>query len=260
MEENREKRLLEKIDYGSCTALIPARGGSKGVPKKNIRLLKGFPLIAYSIAAARLSGKIDRVVVSTDSQEIAEIAKKYGAEVPFLRPPEYAQDHSPDLDFVEHAIAWFGEHEGVIPEYLVHLRPTTPLRSSSEIDKAVELIMEDERATSLRSGFHCVHPPYKWLRISGSGYMEPVMPGMTCDETNLPRQDFSEIYIPNGYVDVLKSDFILKNHLMHGDRMIGFKTKEVPDIDTESDFQKLEIYQEEKEALAKLLNYLQGIG
>lgn len=86
------------------------------------------------------------------------------------------------------------------------------------------------------------------------------MPGMTCDETNLPRQDFSEIYIPNGYVDVLKSDFILKNHLMHGDRMIGFKTKEVPDIDTESDFQKLEIYQEEKEALAKLLNYLQGIG
>lgn len=241
-------------------ALIPARGGSKGVPKKNIRLLKGFPLIAYSIAAARLSEKIDRVVVSTDSQEIAEIAGKYGAEVPFLRPPEYAQDHSPDIDFVEHAIAWLGEQEGRIPEYLVHLRPTTPLRRSTVIDKAVRMIMEDEGATSLRSGFHCVHPPYKWLRISESGYMEPVMPGMTCDETNLPRQDFSEIYIPNGYVDVLKTEFIIKNHLMHGDRMIGFKTKEVPDIDTESDFKKLESYQEEKEALEKLLGYLQGIG
>lgn len=251
------KQLLEKIDYGSCIALIPARGGSKSIPKKNIRLFKGHPMIAYSIAAARRAENINRVIVSTDSEEIAEIAKKYGAEVPFLRPAEFAQDHSPDIDFVEHAIRWFWEHENKIPEYFVHLRPTTPIRNSREVDKAIKLIIEDKKATSLRSGSVCIHPPYKWLKVSEAGYMEPLMPGMSCDETNMPRQDFPEVHIPNGYVDVLKADFVIENHLIHGNRMIGFKTKEIPDIDTELDLKKLEIYPEEKRTLEELLDYLE---
>ncbi len=110
-------------------AIIPARGGSKGVPKKNIRLLAGHPLIAYSIVAARRCRRIDSVIVSTDSQEIADVSRAYGAEVPFLRPKELAQDRSADIDFIRHALDWFEEHDHVEPEMLVHLRPTT-LRAS----------------------------------------------------------------------------------------------------------------------------------
>lgn len=229
------KELLDTIAKDEVIAIIPARGGSKSVPKKNIRCFQGYPLIAYSIAVAKLSKTISRVIVSTDSEEIAEIGKKYGAEVPFLRPSELAQDDSPDIDFVKHAIRWFDSNEGKIPQYFVHLRPTTPLRYWKDIDKAVAYIMKDTEATSLRSGERCIHPPYKWLIKDNSEYLKPLMPGMTCDETNLPRQKFAEVYIPNGYVDVLKTDFVIKNELMHGDRMLLFETDETLDIDTEND-------------------------
>jgi N-acylneuraminate cytidylyltransferase len=251
-------RLLDAIDDSSCVAIIPARGGSKSVPKKNIRLIYNHPMIAYSIAAAKLSELVQRVIVSTDSEEIAEISKRYGAEVPFLRPEEYAQDDSPDIDFMKHAIQWFYENEGSIPGYIVHLRPTTPIRDPKEIDKAVDWIRKDEVATSLRSGSICVHPPYKWFKKSGQ-YLSPLMPGMTCDEVNLPRQDFPEVYIPNGYVDIVKADFIIKNDLLHGDKMIGYKTDEIPDVDTEMDLKKITVYDNLKENLAVLCNYLNNV-
>ena len=116
--------------------IIPARGGSKGVPGKNIRDVGGFPMIAYSIIASKLSKNIERTIVSTDSQEIADIALKYGAEVPFLRPEKFARDDSKDIEFFQHAIDWFSENEGYVPNYWVQLRPTTPLRESSIIDKS----------------------------------------------------------------------------------------------------------------------------
>lgn len=250
--------LLEAIDYKSCIAIIPARGGSKSVPGKNIRMIYGYPMIAYSIAAGRLSEKIKRVIVSTDSEEIAGISKKYGAEVPFMRPAEYAQDNSPDIDFMKHAIQWLYENEGSIPEYIVHLRPTTPIRDYREIDKAIEVIMGDENATSLRSGVICVHPPFKWFKKCDR-YLEPLMPGLTCDEVNMPRQDFPEVYIPNSYVDVVKADFIIKNELLHGDRMIGYKTEEMPDIDTELDLKKISLFDNLTESLETLQSYLKNI-
>ncbi len=110
-------------------AIIPARSGSKSVTDKNIKLLSGHPLIAYSIVAAKLSKEIKRVVVSTDSEEYAEIAKKYGAEVPFIRPEIYSKDSSTDRDFFIHAMNWFKDNENTLPEYWVQLRPTTPLRN-----------------------------------------------------------------------------------------------------------------------------------
>lgn len=247
--------LLNYIDHESCIAIIPARGGSKSIPKKNIRLIQNYPMIAYSIAAGKLSERVDRVVVSTDSEEIAEISRKYGAEVPFLRPKEYAEDYSPDIDFVRHAILWFYENEGKIPKYFVHLRPTTPFRHPKEIDNAIKLIMEDEQATSLRSGHICPHPPYKWFKKEGK-YLSPLLPGMTCDEVNLPRQDFPEVYVPNGYVDVVKTDFIIKTGFLHGNKMIGYKTDEIPDVDTELDMRKLSIYEGLQEAINMLQGYL----
>ena len=118
-------------------AIIPARSGSKSITDKNIKLLSGHPLIAYSIAAAKLSKKIERVIVSTDSKEYADIAKQYGAETPFIRPDEYSTDVSKDKDFLVHAMNWFKESESCSPEYWVHLRPTTPLRTVKVVDNAI---------------------------------------------------------------------------------------------------------------------------
>lgn len=255
-----DKRLSELVDEQKNIALIPARGGSKSVPKKNIRIFNGHPLIAYSIAAAKLSKRIDRVIVSTDSEEIAGIARHYGAEVPFLRPSEYARDDSPDIEFVRHAIEWFAKHERKVPKYISHIRVTSPVRDWRVIDEGIDTIMRDKNASSLRSGYICVHPPYKWFQLSDAEYARPLMPGMTCDEANLPRQGFPKVLVPNGYIDVLRSDFIIENDLMHGERMIGFVTEEVPDIDTEADLCKLEMYKGQKEALDELMHYLNKIG
>lgn len=255
-----DKKLLDLIEYDSCIALVPARGGSKSVPKKNIRSFKGHPLIAYSIAVAKLARNIDRVIVSTDSEEIADAARHYGAEVPFLRPSEYAQDDSPDIDFVKHAIDWFAQNERKIPEYIAHIRVTTPTRDYRIVEEGIRQIKQDKNASALRSGHICVHPPYKWFKYAESGYMEPLMSGMTCDEANMARQGFPKVFVPNSYVDVLKSDFVINTNLMHGERMIGFVTDEVPDIDTEDDLYKLEVYRGHKLALEELCDYLDKFG
>src|SRR5687767_14237993 len=109
-------------------AVIPARGGSKGVPRKNLRSVSGVPLIAYSIKAALKTPSIERTIVSTDSPEIADVAKNLGADVPFFRPEEISQDRSTDYEFVAHMLEWLQNNEGKIPSQIVHLRPTTPLR------------------------------------------------------------------------------------------------------------------------------------
>lgn len=248
--------MTSSFDVGKVYALIPARGGSKSVPKKNIRDFDGHPLIAYSIAAARLTPGIDRVIVSTDSEEIADIARYYGAEVPFLRPSAYAGDASPDIDFVRHAIGYFLENEGSCAEYLVHLRPTTPLRLPRIISEGIDLIRSIKESTSLRSGHICASPPYKWFKAGAKQYWEPLMQGMTPDDANKPRQDFPDVYVPNGYVDVLKSDFIWEKQLMHGTRMLGLLTEEIPDIDTELDMKKLQVYGQSLEAFQLLHEYL----
>ena len=254
-----DKGLLKHIN-DETIAIIPARGGSKSVPQKNIREFMGHPLIAYSIAAAKLSKEISRVLVSTDSEEIANISQTYGAEVPFLRPSELARDNSPDLEFVQHVISWLYEHENAIPRYLVHLRPTTPIRDCMLIDDAVRITIQDVSATSLRSGHRCSSPPYKWFKqCEGEKYLTPLMPGMSIVKTNLMRQAFPTVFVPNGYVDVLKTDCIIATDSMHGERMIGYWTEEVPDIDTELDVKLLSCYDGLLSALYELQTYLSSI-
>ncbi|WP_321504075.1 acylneuraminate cytidylyltransferase family protein [uncultured Methanoregula sp.] len=222
-------------------AVIPARGGSKGVPRKNIKLLKGFPLIAYSIAAAKLSKLTDRVIVSTESSEIAEIAQHYGAEVPFLRPAEYAQDRSPDIDFIRHAIDWFAKNETTAqPELFVHLRPTTPLRDPALIDEAIGKIVKNDDATALRSAHELAEPPQKMFAIE-NGYLAGFFPGDPRPEYyNLPRQVFPKAYHPNGYVDIIRTGYVTRTNTLHGPRMIGFVTPYTIEIDNPDDFSHLE--------------------
>ena len=143
---------------------IAARGGSKGVRRKNIRLLGNKPLIAHTIEKALDSNIFSSVIISTEDNEIARISKKFGAEVPFIRPDLYSSDTSTDREFLIHAMNWLNDNENKIPEYWVHLRPTTPLRNIEVIDKAIESIKSDKKSTSLRSGHIAPESPLKWLK------------------------------------------------------------------------------------------------
>jgi len=227
-------RMSDKINPGQVCAIIPARSGSKGVIDKNIRLLDGFPMIAYAIVAAKLSKTIERALVSTDSEKYAEIAMKFGAEVPVLRPAEISQDNSTDFEFIAHMIDWLFNNEGTLPEYFVHLRPTIPLRNSEVIDEAVLRIKSDSNATSLRSAHATDYSPQKWF-VKDNGYYKTLFPQLSLDESNGPRQNFEPVFIPNCYVDVLKTDYIIKNEKIHGDMMVAFETTDIIDIDTEED-------------------------
>ena len=233
-------QILEAIERNSVIAIIPARSGSKGVKNKNVRCLQGYPMIAYSIAAAKMSDKVDRMIVSTDSDYYARIAEYYGAEVPFLRPVELASDKSTDIEFMEHAINWLYENEYKVPEYFVHLRPTYPLRDYRLIDEAVERIKKDSQATSLRSAHKADVSPFKWFQMNEDIYFRPMYDNMTLDDANKPRQAFPDVYIPDGYVDILRTDNIVKNDNMHGTCMIGFIVDDGVDVDNLKDMEKLE--------------------
>jgi N-acylneuraminate cytidylyltransferase len=147
-------------------ALIPARGGSKSIPHKNIKLLAGHPLIAYSIAAAQQSRLVSRTIVSTDDDEIACTAQSYGAEAPFLRPEEYARDDSTDLPVFTHALHWLKEKEGYQPDLVVQLRPTSPLRPPDCIDQAVQVLLDHPDADAVRGVIPSAQNPYKMWHIN----------------------------------------------------------------------------------------------
>ena len=210
--------------------LIPARSGSRTVKNKNIKLLAGYPLIAYSITASRLSTKIERTIVSTDSEEYVEIARRYGAEVPFLRPAEYATDTSTDMDFFKHLLKY------ISPDFIVHLSPTVPLRDPAVIDTAIDKIVSDQVATSLRS-IHQVVPAHKLFTIR-DGYLSGMFPHDPRPEYyNLPRQSFAPNYKGNGYVDIVLPEIITN---LHGSKILPLITEDIGDIDTEADFEFIE--------------------
>ncbi len=232
--------ILKDIRDDLVVAIIPARSGSKGVKNKNVRCLQGYPMISYSIVAARMSNSINRVIVSTDSERYGRIAQYYGAEVPFLRPAELALDMSSDIEFMEHAINWLYENEGFVPEYFVHLRPTYPLRNYQLINEAVNRMKSDLSATSLRSAHKAEVSPFKWFQKNIDGYFRPMYDNMTLDDANKPRQVFPDIFITDGYVDVLRVENIIKNDCIHGNRMIGFVVDDGIDVDTMKDMGQLE--------------------
>lgn len=234
-------------------AIIPARSGSKSLVDKNIKEISGHPLIAYSIAVAKLSRKIDRVIISTDSHKYAQIAKGYGAEVPFIRPERYATDTSTDKDFLIHAMNWFKENEGCIPEYWVHLRPTTPLRDVEIVDTAIDLIIGDSSATSLRSGHKAPESPLKWF-VKSNGYFKGFVGG---EDYNLPKEAFEKVYIPDGFVDIVKSSFMMNNNEVHGDKMIGFESPVCTEVDSVEEFDYVQ-YQLDKNG-SELLDYLNQV-
>lgn len=221
-------------------ALIPARAGSKGVPNKNVRLLGGHPLLSWSVAACRKATTVNRIIVSTDSTEYAALAQEYGAEAPFLRPEAISGDRSTDYDFIVHALDWFAAR-GEEPDYIVHIRPTTPLRDPQLIDEAVRKFMNSSQATALRSVHVMSESAYKTFEIAPGGQLKRVGCDSTAlDAANNARQQFPDTYQANGYVDVLSTAFIRKSGLIHGDFVLPFVTPAVVEVDSEEDFAHLE--------------------
>jgi N-acylneuraminate cytidylyltransferase len=201
-------------------ALVPARGGSKSIPRKNIHLFAGHPLIAYSIAAGRTAETVTRVVVSTDDDEIAQIARRYGAEVPFKRPTEFAQDETPDLPVFVHALEWFAENENYHPQIVVQLRPTSPFRRVWHIDTAVMRLKERPDSDAVRTVCVPFQNPFKMWKIEPEGLMQPLLQTGYKEPYNMPRQTLPEVYWQTGYVDVVWADTILKKNSMTGDRIL----------------------------------------
>ncbi len=186
-------------------AIIPARGGSKSIPRKNIKPFAGHPLIAYSIAAGLQAESVTRVIVSTDDEEIAAVAREYGADVPFLRPVEFAQDATPDLPVFTHALAWLEEHEGCRPDLVVQLRPTTPVRPPDLIDRAVALMLQHPEADSARGVVPSGQNPYKMWRIAEDGRLTPLLELPDVAEPyNAPRQSLPPTYWQTGHIDVIR--------------------------------------------------------
>jgi N-acylneuraminate cytidylyltransferase len=235
----------------STYAIIPARSGSKGVQDKNIHLLGGHPLLAWSIAAAKNSRFVSRVFVSTDSEKYASIAIAYGAEAPFLRPPSLSGDQSPDRAFFVHALKWLQEHGQPVPDIWAHFRPTTPLRDPELIDDAIDRFIKTPEATSMRSAHEAPESPAKWFRLNEEGNFS----GFMGDEwLNRPRQECPKGYIPNGYVDLLRSEIILASEEMYFPRMLAYLSPVTREVDTREDMAYLDYEARDGHALLTYLN------
>ena len=223
-------------------AIVPARGGSKSIPRKNIRLFAGHPLISYSIAAGLAAETITRLIVSTDDGEIAAIARMYGAETPFLRPAELSQDNTPDLPVFQHALTWLTENEGYRPEIVVQLRPTSPFRRAVHIDQAVLRLLERPEADSVRTVCIPFQNPFKMWRIGVDGFIHPLLENGIPEPYNQPRQILPEVYWQTGYVDAAWTDTILIKNSMTGEHILPLiiGAEEWIDIDSPDDWRRAE--------------------
>ena len=218
-------------------ALVTARSGSKGVPDKNIKSIGGHSLLDWSIKSSLRAQSISQVYLSTDSEIYANIGKECGALVPFLRPKELASDTANDLDVIKHFLSIIDEK----PDALVHIRPTTPLRDPSIINKAIKMFFsKKDELTSLRSVHEMSESAYKSFEVNNKGFLSTIGLIESGDKANLPRQAFPKTYVANGYIDVLAPNYILKENKLHGEKILAFQTPVVTEVDSIDDLEYLE--------------------
>jgi len=220
------------LDKGQTKILviIPARGGSKGLPRKNVLDLAGKPLITWSIDVARACGTIDRIIVSTDDEEIASVAKAHGAEVPFMRPKDLALDNSTTISALFHAIDWLKDNQQYHPKYLLLLQPTSPLRSVVDIENVIEMFRE-EKVRSVVSVCKATHHPWLANTIADDGNMENFM---NKEISNQRRQDFPEYYQLNGAIFMIEIDYLRRCNGFFGSKTYAYKMPAERSIDIDS--------------------------
>ena len=221
----------------NINTVIPARGGSKSIPKKNIKILHGKPLIQYSIEYSLKCSIVANTIVSTDSEEIAEIARNCGAKVPFIRPEELAHDDTPDYPVIRHALDTLEDENDEKIDVIVLLRPTSPLRPPGLIEQGMELLMHLPEATSVRSITISKEHPYRQWMISGeylAGYEKEVS-----EPYNLPRQKLPEVYFQTGDLEIVRRNTLISGSIS-GNKIVPLviKHSEMLDIDDPADLKK----------------------
>lgn len=219
-------------------ALIPARGGSKGIPRKNLRDFAGAPLIAYSIAAALQAERVTRVIVSTDDPEIAEVSRAWGAKTPFMRPAQLAQDDTTDFPVFEHALKWLRENEGYLPGIVIQLRPTSPVRPIGLLDEAVKLLIDNPEGDCVRGVVPSGQNPFKMWRINDNGQLKPLLEVAGISEPyNAPRQALPPTFWQTGHIDAIRTSTILQKRSLTGDVILPILIDPIytVDIDTLED-------------------------
>lgn len=219
-------------------AIIPARGGSKGIKLKNLVDVNGYPLIYYSIKHALDCKLIDRVIVSTDHPGIAEVSKKFGAEVPFMRPIELAEDHVLDFPVFEHTLRQLETDEKYFADIIVHLRPTAPYRKTEWLTKSIQNLIESEEADSIRSVSPVRQHPYRMFEIK-DGFLSPLMKDQHPEPYLLRRQDLPSLFYYNCVIDVTKRRTLMEKRSMTGTKILPFlmSDEDTVDVDTPLDLE-----------------------
>ena len=245
---------MAKGRFGEVLALIPARGGSKSVPRKNIIPLLGKPMIAWAIEHALACEHVTRVIVTTDDEEIAAVARSYGAEVPFMRPVELAQDLSVDIEFHRHAVEWLKQNENYVPDMVINLRPTPPSRQPAVIDRAIEIFAAHPEVDALRSVHLAQQSPFKMWTIDEQGYMRSVapLPGVA-EPYNQPRQKLPLVFWQDGYIDITRPKVILEQNSTTGRVILPFIIEEpAADVDYPDELGEAEAQLRERQASKSL--------
>ena len=216
--------------------VIPARSGSKGLKNKNIKNFKGKPLIAHTIEYAQKCDLLTKTIVSTDSLEYSEIAKGFGVDVPFIRPKEFAKDSSQDIDFIYHALFECEDYYKTQFDYVVLLRPTSPVRLPNLIERGLDLISSDPQASSLKAVTKSTEHPYRQWVMEKENYIIGYEQGVY-EPYNLPRQKLPPVYYSSGDLEIIKRKTII-NGSVSGKKIIPLvlNKKDVVDIDNEDDW------------------------
>ena len=235
------------IQKEKAVAVIPARGGSKGIPQKNLSSVLGKPLIAYTIKAALQAQTLDKVIVSTDDEQIRTVSQGYGAEVPFIRPHHLATDTATTLSVLQHAITYLAEHQSYLADIVVCLQPTNPLRSAEDIDAAVRLCI-DTGTDSVVSLCQAKHHPY-WMKKIVDGRVSPLMNENENHYTR--RQDLPPVYQLNGALYVTRTNVLLEENRILGKYTVPYimPPERSIDIDMPNDLKMAAVLLKENVAL-----------
>ena len=211
--------------------IITARGGSKSIPGKNIKTLAGKPLIYYTIEAAKKSKYLTRTIVSTDDKKIAEISRELGIEVPFMRPEYLATDTSKSLDVVKHAVMELEKTDQTY-DYILILQPTSPLRRTEDIDKAIETAsrLKADSLIAIRRVYDS--HPLRVRKIDGKGFL---LPYCGSEPEGIRRQDLPPAYVRNGAIYLAKRDLVMEKNTIYGDKVYGYEMPEERSIDINSE-------------------------
>ncbi len=217
--------------------VITARGGSKSIPRKNIKELYGKPLIVYTVEAAQKSGVFGRIILSTDDEEIAEVAKRYGVEVPFVRPPELAQDTTPHLPVMQHAVTWLKDQEGYEPDFVAILQPTAPLRQAFHLREAVELLQKtgaDSVVSMMEIPGH--FSPYWAVKVDGDGLGTLLLSGEPIKKRIPRRQSLPKAYTNNGAIYLFRTSLLFDSAEpnFYGDKVAAYIMEDEYNVNIDS--------------------------